>query len=214
MRIEPLRGSVPRAPLPLRPTGTSLPRVLGTPTGLCPTFGAGAIAVVTRGGEVLDSKTSKPRRALGQFCRRRISQRTTEIGSTRRRARLFLPLLRLYGRNLPLLGHTANGARPDLGSPLLFSDGAINYLKALRRMDKSPLRKTLFVWLRLPPPRPNSFTENNIHGIAGRKSKIPWWKVFPARGCLGCRSPLTFQRVEDQMSHTIPIKDYQTNTFF
>ena len=125
MRIEPLRGSVPRAPLPLRPTGTNLPRVLGTPTGLCPTFGAGAIAVVTRGGEVLDSKSTKPRRALGQFCRRRISQRTTEIGSARRRARLFLPVLRLYGRNLPLLGHTANGARPDLGSPLLFQTGQL-----------------------------------------------------------------------------------------
>ena len=75
-------------------------------------FGAGASVVETRGGEVSNLS------ALGQFFRRQLWHRTTVIDTTQRRARLFLPLLGLYGRNLLL-----RLPRLDLGPPLLFQTG-------------------------------------------------------------------------------------------
>ena len=84
---------------------------------MIPAFGAGTIDFDTRGGHAsyLSLKRAPLRRALGQFIDRRLWHRTTAIDTTRRRARLFLPVLGLYGRNLLL-----QLPRLDLGSPLLF----------------------------------------------------------------------------------------------
>ena len=85
---------------------------------MIPAFGAGLSVVETKGGEVSYHNRTPLRRALGQYFRRQLWHRTTVIDTARRRARLFLPLLGLYGRNLLL-----RLPRLDLGSPLLFQTG-------------------------------------------------------------------------------------------